>query len=79
MLTKDPGDATTFRCIGCGAVLSVCCPDVLRQAAQDHAHCRSHYAIGNQIARATKAVGVAPCGGCKQRQHWLNRLVPRWR
>jgi hypothetical protein len=32
--------------------------------------------LGDVIARATSAVGIKPCGGCKQRQEKLNRLVP---
>lgn len=32
--------------------------------------------LGDTIARATSAVGIKPCGGCKQRQALLNRLVP---
>ena len=32
--------------------------------------------LGDAIARVTTAVGVKPCGGCKERQAMLNRLVP---
>ena len=32
--------------------------------------------LGDAIARATTAVGIRPCGGCKKRQEALNRLVP---
>jgi len=32
--------------------------------------------LGDVIARATTAVGIRPCGGCKKRQEALNRLVP---
>ena len=32
--------------------------------------------LGDTIARATKAVGIKPCGGCKKRQEWLNKKVP---
>ena len=31
---------------------------------------------GDLIARATSAVGIKPCGGCKKRQQKLNKLVP---
>lgn len=29
---------------------------------------------GDVVASATKAAGVRPCGGCRSRQGWLNRL-----
>lgn len=32
--------------------------------------------LGDVIAAATKAVGIKPCSGCKQRQAKLNRLFP---
>lgn len=32
--------------------------------------------LGDTIAKATKAVGIKPCGGCKKRQEWLNKIVP---
>jgi len=32
--------------------------------------------LGDTIAKATKAVGIKPCGGCKKRQAALNKLVP---
>ena len=32
--------------------------------------------LGDKVAKLTKAVGVKPCGGCKQRQGTLNRLFP---
>jgi len=32
--------------------------------------------LGDTIAKATKAVGIKPCGGCKKRQEWLNKKVP---
>lgn len=32
--------------------------------------------LGDTIAKATKAVGIKPCGGCKRRQAWLNALAP---
>ena len=32
--------------------------------------------LGDAIAAATTAVGIKPCGGCKQRQETLNKLVP---
>lgn len=37
--------------------------------------CKSR-GLGDTIARITRAVGIKPCGGCKERQANLNRLVP---
>ncbi len=31
--------------------------------------------LGDVVAGVTRAVGVQPCGGCKQRQAMLNRLL----
>ena len=33
--------------------------------------------LGDMVAKVTTAVGVKPCGGCKQRQRSLNFLFPR--
>jgi hypothetical protein len=32
--------------------------------------------LGDVVAKVTKAVGIKPCGGCKERQKKLNELVP---
>lgn len=32
--------------------------------------------LGDTVAKVTAAIGITPCGGCKQRQAALNRLVP---
>lgn len=32
--------------------------------------------LGDTIAKATKAIGIKPCGGCKKRQAKLNKLIP---
>jgi hypothetical protein len=32
--------------------------------------------VGDTIAKITSAVGLKPCGGCKQRQEWLNKKLP---
>lgn len=32
--------------------------------------------LGDLVARATSAVGIRPCGGCRKRQEALNRAVP---
>jgi hypothetical protein len=35
--------------------------------------------FGDVIKRATRAFGVAPCGGCERRAAWLNRRVSFYR
>ena len=32
--------------------------------------------LGDTIAKATKAVGIKPCGGCRRRAKKLNELFP---
>lgn len=32
--------------------------------------------LGDLVAAATSAVGLPPCGGCKERQERLNALTP---
>jgi hypothetical protein len=32
--------------------------------------------LGDAIERVTQAVGIKPCGGCKDRRDKLNELVP---
>jgi hypothetical protein len=32
--------------------------------------------LGDVVAAMTTAVGIAPCGGCKERQEQLNRIIP---
>lgn len=32
--------------------------------------------LGDTIAKVTTALGIPPCGGCKERQEKLNKLVP---
>ena len=32
--------------------------------------------LGDVIAAGTRAIGIQPCGGCKERQEVLNKLVP---
>ena len=46
---------------------------VLQSAAKPSAVWRG---LGDVVAAATSAVGITPCGGCKERQEALNRLVP---
>jgi len=32
--------------------------------------------LGDTVAKITSAVGIKPCGGCKERQVLLNRVLP---
>ena len=32
--------------------------------------------LGDTVARAAKAVGIKPCGGCQKRREALNRVMP---
>jgi hypothetical protein len=32
--------------------------------------------LGDVVAAATKLVGIQPCGGCADRQEWLNKVLP---
>ena len=32
--------------------------------------------LGDTIAKATKKVGIPPCGRCKKRQEKLNKMFP---
>lgn len=34
--------------------------------------------LGDVVARATKAVGIQPCGKCRKRQESLNKATPTW-
>lgn len=30
--------------------------------------------LGDMVARVTKAIGIAPCGGCQKRRELLNKV-----
>jgi len=32
--------------------------------------------LGDTVAKLARAVGVRPCGGCRQRQAKLNKMLP---
>jgi hypothetical protein len=36
------------------------------------------FRLGDLVAEGTKALGVKPCGKCRKRQAWLNRVTPGW-
>jgi hypothetical protein len=45
-------------------------------AIEPHSTPKPVRGLGDVIAAATSAVGIKPCGGCKQRQEALNKLIP---
>ncbi len=32
--------------------------------------------LGDTVAKITHALGIMPCGGCRERQEWANKKVP---
>lgn len=46
------------------------------QRASEHRVSQKWRGLGDVVASATKAIGIKPCGGCTERQKWLNKLVP---
>lgn len=71
------------RCTRCGAQASAPGLDGVNAFARDHHEHRApqapptHYGAGDLVARATGALGIAPCQPCKKRQAQLNGLFPR--
>lgn len=48
-------------------------PDKIRRTCDGEQESRG---LGDTIAKITTAIGIKPCGGCKDRQAALNKLVP---
>jgi len=48
----------------------------LLKAFDDEAKKKKSKGLGDSIAKATKAIGIKPCGGCKKRRDKLNELFP---
>lgn len=65
----DDGDVLPIRC-GCGHVQHEL-PDDL-----DWLPDMTSRGLGDTVAKATNAIGIKPCGGCKKRQKMMNRLFP---
>ena len=57
-----------FECKLCGLKIANAIPPV-------RCSCKSR-GLGDVVAKVTSAVGVKPCGKCKERQAKLNKLVP---
>ncbi len=60
-------DENTWTCSLCGFVWT--------GERTPRRNCRSR-GLGDTIAKATRAVGIKPCGGCKDRQKKLNEIFP---
>jgi hypothetical protein len=61
------------RCPRCGLTVTTADPP-----ERIHAECSNppSRGLGDTVAKVTKAIGIPPCGGCKQRQEWLNKRFP---
>ena len=52
--------------------------DQFAAAHQQHVSAApTHYGAGDLVARATKALGIAPCTPCERRRQALNQMMPR--
>lgn len=67
----------------CGVPSAGCCSLGLHHGRPSHATCGlcdkvepASRGLGDTVAKITKAVGIKPCGGCKNRQYKLNQLIP---
>ena len=70
-----------WTCPSCGhairmqrVILPIYCACKFVDRSQDNLRSEG---LGDTIAKITAAIGIKPCGGgCKERQAWLNALVP---
>ncbi len=53
--------------------------DAFASAHREHrtTQAQTHFALGDAVAAATKAVGLKACTPCEQRRMALNALIPR--
>lgn len=58
------------RCSNCGREI-----DTPHPPKKVHANCKPR-GLGDTIASITRAIGIQPCGKCKQRQQKLNQVFP---
>lgn len=65
---QSPG---IIKCVACGRRLK-------HEGPMPAANCGRNVSrgLGDTVAKITSAVGLKPCGGCKQRQAWLNERFP---
>lgn len=72
-----------MRCTACGAQATAGTPGGVDAFASQHQHpvpARQAMGLGDVVAAATKAVGIAPCTPCQARQAKLNAIFPKvWR
>ncbi len=52
--------------------------ELRQQHREKHRNCHEppSRGLGDTVAKLTKAVGIKPCGGCKERQKKLNEMFP---
>ncbi len=70
-MTDCIADETGKHCINCGWVWKLDKPWPRRNCAEV-----SSRGLGDTVAKITKAIGIKPCGGCKERQKKLNEMFP---
>lgn len=58
-------------CEQCGAEL-----ESTAEPSRVHRRCKKSRGLGDTVAKITAAVGIKPCGGCKDRQETLNKWFP---
>lgn len=74
----------TFKCPHCGVTVPmgendwplVCVCGAVTKSPDDRTVPGKSRGLGDTIAYFTTAIGIKPCGGCKERQEMLNKLVP---
>jgi hypothetical protein len=79
MIVKPTKDGSRLVKINNPYLLFICTVDrsgSVTVEAHEHRDPRKSRGLGDTIAKATKAVGIKPCGGCKKRQAKLNKLIP---
>ena len=79
--TSWRGAVFVCRCQVCGAESQAAYAPGADQFAAAHAQHQSaaptHYGAGDLIAKATGALGIAPCTPCEARRRQLNGMLPR--
>ena len=70
--TKPPGATAVLEHVGPGRTGNIA--GAGRAEAPSWDVSQPSRGLGDVIAKATRAIGIKPCGGCKQRQAWLNKV-----
>lgn len=89
ILAQPMGVGVQYTCTRCRGSVIATAPWQAQRFVQHHSVCMGaapgYYGMGDAVAAVAqpvaRAVGLDPeCAPCKQRQSWLNRLMPRlWR